>query len=426
MGTEISQRPPHELETRWHISVIPLYMAIGSPGLLATLQALSLGASVAEVGAMTAAGAIATFAFSIIWGRLSDYSGIRKRYLLFFSVALSPIFLLLGTATTVQQIIIIYTLASILTAGVAPIAVMYTVECCRLEDWQDGVARYSSIASIGTILGLLTYTASAPFLETRWLFYISSVTSFSAALFLWKMGQEPEMTLNRHSFPVKSLRDAERFLSPRPLLHYLDIRRIKPPRSLRQMTPLQLIFLAAFVHWTGISLYGIGQTPLMKDLGITDSLILALNVVTGVTAAVAFAYIAPRIKSSQKRSINLIVIARCILILCWATFPYFLTHPVNLVFLLPLGASIAFNILYALIWLPITNYVISQAPTEHKGSVQGELLSATALAGAAGSAVGGLVIHAYGYTAGFILSSIIALLAIPILSRLDLSKPPEI
>jgi MFS family permease len=421
MDEEIKQLHPQELETRWHISVIPLYMAIGSSGLLATLQVLSLGATIAEVGEMTAAGAIATFVFSMVWGRLSDFSGIRKRYLLFFSIVLGPLFFLLSMVNSVQQIVIIYTLISILTAGIAPIAVMYTVECCRLEDWQNGVARYSSISSIGTILGLIIYTASASFLETRWLFYISSATSFLAALFLWKMGQEPEMTLVRHPFPVRSIRDAEKFLSPRPLLHYLDIKRIKIPRSLRNISPLQIIFLASFIHWTGISIFGVGQTPLMKALGLTDSLILAINVVTGVTAAIAFAWIAPRIKSSNKRSINLVVIARCILILCWAAFPLFLNRPFNLVFLLPLGVSIAFNILYALIWLPITNFVISQAPDDHKGSVQGELLSATALAGAVGSALGGLVINNYGYTVGFILASIIALLSIPMLSRIDVS-----
>ena len=422
MGSETTTRKPRELETRWHISVIPLYMAIGSPGLLATLLALTLGAGIVEIGVMTAAGAVATFVFSIIWGKLSDYSGIRKRYLLFFTVTLGPIFMLLSMANTVQQIILIYTVASAITAGVAPIAVMYTVECCRLEDWQVGVARYSSVASIGNILGLVAYTLTAPFLDTRWLFYISAATCFASGIFLWVMGSEPEIILARHSFTVRSFHDAEKFLSPRPILHYLDIRRLKPPKRLSDMTSLQLLFLAAFIHWTGISLFGVGQTPLMKALGLTDSLILALNVATGVTAAIAFTYIAPRVKSSKKRSINLIVVARCVLILCWAALPFFLTSPIPLVFIFPLLISIAFNVLYSLIWLPITNFAISQAPENLKGSVQGELLSATALAGAVGSVLGGIVMATYGYTVGFILASQIALLTIPILSKFDLSK----
>lgn len=98
MGTAENTNLPNAMETRWHVSIIPLYMAIGSPGLLATLLALSLGASVVEIGAMTAAGAVSTFIFSIVWGKLSDFSGIRKRYLLFFAIALEPIFLMLSMA----------------------------------------------------------------------------------------------------------------------------------------------------------------------------------------------------------------------------------------------------------------------------------------------------------------------------------------
>jgi predicted MFS family arabinose efflux permease len=116
------------------------------------------------------------------------------------------------------------------------------------------------------------------------------------------------------------------------------------------------------------------------------------------------------------------VLVRCFLILCWAALPFFLNHPIPLIFVLPLLILVAFNILYSLIWLPITNFAISQAPDHLKGSVQGELLSATALAGAVGSILGGVVIASYGYTVGFVLASIIALLTIPILSRFDLSE----
>jgi MFS family permease len=421
MGIEVSTMQAHELETRWHISIIPLYMAIGSPGLLATLVALSLGADVVEIGALTAAGAVATFIFSIIWGKLSDFSGVRKGYLLFFTVALIPIFLTLSMASSVQQVIIIYTLASAITSGVAPISVMYTVECCKLQDWQDGVARYNSVTSIGTLLGLVTFTAAAPFYETRWLFYISSAMSLSAALLLWRIGREPEMNLERHPFPVRSLHDAEKLLSPKSFLHYMDIRRIKVPRNLKQLKPLQLLFLASFIHWTGISIYGMGQIPLMKDLGLTDSLILAINVSTGVTAAIAFARIAPRIKPNNRRLLS-IVIARCCLILCWAALPIFLVYRSPYVFILPLVISIAFNVLYSLIWLPITTFAISQAPADLKGSVQGELISATALAGAVGAAVGGLLISVIGYSAGFVIASIVALATIPIFSKIDISE----
>jgi len=161
--------------------------------------------------------------------------------------------------------------------------------------------------------------------------------------------------------------------------------------------------------------------PLMKELGITVSLILALNVATSITAAIAFAWIAPRVKPSN-RGLRSIVIVRCCLILCWAAIPFLIGVNAMYVFALPLMLSLAFNILYSLIWLPITTFAIAQAPADLKGSVQGELISATALSGAVGSAIGGLLISAVGYSAGFIIAAGVALVTIPIFNRIDIGE----
>jgi MFS family permease len=420
VGAADSVKPDEKPETRWHLSLIPLYMAIGSPGLLVTLAVLSLGANVADIGVMIAAGAAASIVLSAVWGGLSDFSGRRRGYLLLFFTILGPIFLALSMANSVPQLILLYTVLVGITSGVAPIAVMYTVECCKGKNWQGGVARYNSITSVGNILGLLTYTVVAQFYETHWLFFISAVMCFLAVILFWRTGHEPEMTLERYPFQVRIFRDAERFFSPKPILHYLDIRRFKIPKNLKQLKPLQLLFLAAFVHWVGINFFGVGQTPLMRALGLSDSLILAVNCAAGVAQAIAFVRIAPRMNSGHKRLLNRVVVVRGSLILCWAALPIFFFYPASFVFIFPLIISIVWSVFYAIIWLPITNFAISQASADRKGSVQGELLSAVGVGNAIGSAFGGLVITAYGYTVGFVLASIIAMLAIPIISRIDI------
>lgn len=363
---------------------------------------------------------MATIVLSAVWGGLSDFSGRRKKYLLLFFIILGPIFLALSMANYVPQLILLYTVLVSITSGVAPIAVMYTVECCKGKNWQGGVARYNSVTSVGNILGLLTYTVAAQFYETRWLFYISAAMCFLAALLLWRTGQEPEITLERHPFQVRSFHDVERFFSPKPVLHYLDIRRFKIPKNLKQLKPLQLLFLAAFVHWIGINFFGVGQIPLMRVLGLSDSLILAVSSAAGVAQAIAFVRIAPRINSDHKQLLNRVVVVRGGLILCWAALPIFFFYPVSFVFIFPLIISIIWSIFYAMIWLPITTFAISQAPADRKGSVQGELQSSIGVANAIGSALGGLVITSYGYTVGFVLASIIAMLTIPIISRIDI------
>ncbi len=419
MGEVIPSKPVTKPDTRWHASIIPLYMAIGNPGIIVTLVALSLGASVAEIGAMTATAAAATFVFSTAWGRFSDNSGSRKKFLLFFSVALCPIFLALGMAVTVPQLVVAYTALAGISAGVAPIGVMYTVECCKGRNWQGGVAKFNSLMSVGNIIGLIAYTTMTQFYATRILFYIAAAMCIVAAIMLWRMGNEPEITLERHPFSARSLHFVESLLSPRPFLNHMDIRKIRLPRSLKQLTPLQLLLLAAFVHWTGINFYVLGQAPLMKTLGLSDSSILALSVGNGVAAAAAFAWIAPRIKSDHKRLLKRFVAARVAMILVWAAFPLFLLHPVSYVYIFPILISAIFNVFYALIWLPISNFAISQASEDHRGSVMGQLLSATGIANVVGSALGGLIFTAYGYSVGFIVAAIIALLMIPIISRIE-------
>jgi predicted MFS family arabinose efflux permease len=272
--------------------------------------------------------------------------------------------------------------------------------------------------SVGNILGLLTYTVAARFYETNILFYVSAFFCLAAALMLWRLGQEPEITLERNPFSFRLLHNVESHLSLRPILHSLDVRRIRVPQKLDQVKPLQLLLLTAFVHWLGISFWFVGITPLMRELGLSDSLILALNVANGVASAASFVWIAPRMKNNYKK-LGSLVLSRAGVILCWAALPYFLVHTTPLVFVFPLLLSIIFNVLYAMIWLPLTNFAISQAPEEHKSSVVGQLMSATGVAGAVGSILGGLAITTYGYTVGFIIASAIVVLSIPIVSRMD-------
>ena len=392
-------------------------MAIGNPGLLVTLVALSLGASVAQVGAISAAGSVASFALSMVWGRLSDMSSRRKIYLLFFAVILVPLFAALSIVNGIPQITILYTLVIAVSSGVAPIAVMYTVECCRGKNWSGEIARLNSIMSIGNIIGLLAFTFAAHFYPTQSLFYISAGVCLVASLILWRLGREPEMTFERHSFS-HLLHDVEGLLSPRPLLQHLDVRRIRLPTSLSKLSSIQLLMVTAFIHWTGISIYAVGMTPLMKALGLSDSLILALNVGNGIAAAASFIWIAPRAKTGPQH-LKELILARSVLVLCWAPLPLFIVNPPRYVFIFPLIISAAINVFYAMLWLPLSSFAISLAPEDRKSSVMGQLISATAIAGAIGSAVGGILITAYGYSVGFIIASGIMLLAIRTVTRIN-------
>jgi MFS family permease len=404
---------------RWQLAMIPLFMAVGNPGLLVTLVALAQGSSVAELGVISASGSVANFVFSLVWGRLSDESWSRRRYLILLSLLMVPLFIALSLSVGVPQLTTFYALLIAVGSGVSPIAVMYTVDSCMGKNWQTMVSRLNSIMSVGNIIGLLTYTFAANYYPTHILFYISAVVSIVASLIIWRFGTEPYISLERQPFSARLLHSVESFLSPKPILHHLDLRRIKVPRDLSSLKPLQLLLLASFVHWLGISVYVVGQTPMMKQLSLTNSEILAINVVNGVCAASSFAWIAPRVSNDYKKLLSRLISARALLVLGWATFPYLSAYPISYSFVLPLLFSSAINVFYAMMWLPITNFAISHASVDRRSSVVGQLISVTGLASAVGSLVGGVIITVYGYTVGFSLAFVIILFSIPVITKIE-------
>jgi MFS family permease len=406
-----------ESETHWHLAMIPLFMAIGNPGLIVTLVALSRGASVAEVGVIGSIASAASFAFSMIWGRLSDASSQRKVYLLYFMIILAPLFTALSIVNTIPQITLMYTLVVAISSGVTPIGIMYTVECCKGKNWPNQVARFNSIISVGNIIGLLLFTLAAKYVETQPLFIISSFCCLLSAILIMMLGHEPQVSLERQPFYSKILHDIEGIIQPKAIIHTFDIRRLQLPKSLKRLTPIQLLLITAFVHWTGICIYSVGMTPLMKALGLSDSLIFALNVGNSIAAAASFTWLAPRIKAHLSNITRLITI-RAILVLCWAPLPFLIGNPPPYVFAIPLLISVTINACYAILWLPLVNLAISQAPEDHKSSVIGQLMSATSIAGALGSALGGFLITGFGYTVGFVVASTIMLISIPIVHRI--------
>ncbi|MCL1977025.1 MAG: hypothetical protein FWG55_02795 [Candidatus Bathyarchaeota archaeon] len=65
-------------------------------------------------------------------------------------------------------------------------------------------------------------------------------------------------------------------------------------------------------------------------------------------------------------------------------------------------------------------FAIAQSPPGHKGTTQGELLSMISLANVVGALIGGILIGTFGFELGFIISGIIAVLAIPLLRYVDI------
>jgi MFS family permease len=408
-------------KTLWYIAIVPLNMALGSSGILSTLRALALGASITDVGLLAAANAAATIIFSTFWGKLSDFSGTRKKYLIRLIFMLSPIFLVLSIANSVLELILFYSLLAIFTSGISPIMVMLAVENSKSKNWEEEIARYNSISSVGNIFGLILNTIAALFFELSWLFYFSCALCLIAILMLWRFAEEPEITLERQAFPIRSLRYAEKSLSPKSIFHFMDLRQFRMEKiKMFKFKPLQLLFLACFVQWTGIYFFSVGETPLMNLIGMSNSLILALNASASLVSVFAFSKIFPSLKQSRRKLIKTAIFWRSAFIFGWGGISLLLFYPVPYGFVFPFMLGVIWPVSYAMVWLPIVAYVISSSPANQRSTNQGLLMASIGAANALGSTLGGIVMSTFGYTIGFISAAIIALLSMPIFSRIDM------
>lgn len=406
-------------DSSWYFSLIPINMAIGSIRVVITLLALALGANLLEIGILIAANSLVTIVFSLFWGRISDFFGLRVRFLLILFLLSTPVFVFLGFANSVSVLTVLFTILAVFSSGIPPIAVMYSVEYREGKNWQKEIVKYNSFFNTGTILGLVLNSLLALILPLNWMLYLSAIFCIISAVIIWKTGKEPELPLEREAFPIINVQDEERTFAS-SIIDYFDVRKIKIPKSFKALKPIHLLFLACLVHWTGVYSYSVGEVPLMSAIGLSSSVILGINVAETMGTVFSYSRLIPRVSMEYQKLVTSMMAIRGVLIVTWAGLTFFIVNRFSGVFVFPLVLEILFLICYALVWYPIMCFAISQAKPNRKGTTQGELLSIVSLANVIGALIGGFLIGTFGYAVGFIVSAAITILAIPIMRHVNI------
>jgi MFS family permease len=402
----------------WYLSLIPINMAVGSVKIVVTLAALALGASLFDIGLLIALNALVSIAVSIGWGRISDYFGLRIGFLFIFFLISAPLFILLGVATEVWQLIVIFTVLAFSTAGIGPIAAMYAVEYREGKDWQKEIVRYNSYLNIGVIVGLVFSSFVALVVPLSWLLYLGAVFCVVSAVLIWRTAKEPDLPLERDVYTTANLEEKKE--EPTSVFDNFDVKNLKLQHIFRRLKPVHLLFLACLVHWTGVFTYGVGEVPLMKAIGLSASVILSINVAENLATVVSYSTLVPRVKLDYQKLVALMMGSRSALIVCWVGLTVFTMTQVSYVFIFPLILEILFLLCYALLWYPIMCFAISQAQFNKKGQTQGELVAVVSLANVLGGVIGGVVIGTFGFAVGFAVAAGLSALAIPILRYLNM------
>jgi MFS family permease len=393
-------------------------MAVGSVRIVITLVALALGASLFEIGLLIALNALVSIAVSIGWGRVSDYYGLRIRFLIIFFLVSAPLFILLGVASAVWQLILIFTILAFSTAGIQPIAAMYAVEYREGKDWQKEIVKYNSYLNVGVIAGLVFSSLVALVVPLSWLLYLGSVFCVLSAVLIWRTAKEPDLPLERDAYTTANLEEKEE--EPTSVFDAFDVKNLKMRHLLRRLKPVHLLFIACLVHWTGVYTYGVGEVPLMNAIGLSASVILSINVAENLATVISYSTLVPRVKLDYQKLVALMMGSRSAFILCWVGLTAFIATRVSYAFIFPLILEIVFLLCYALLWYPIMCFAISQAQFNKRGQTQGELVAVVSLANVLGGVIGGVVIGTFGFAVGFAVAAGISALAIPILRYLNM------
>jgi MFS family permease len=403
-------------KSAWVFSLIPINMATGSLKVVVTLLALSLGATLLEIGIIIAANGLVTIIMSIAWGKISDSYGIRKNFLLIFYFACIPIMFLLGSSTSILLIIVFYSFLAFFTSGIQPISVMYAVEVHEGKNWQTEISKYNTYLNNGVIIGLIVNSLLSFIIPVSWLIYSMSFYCLLSGIIFWKTAKEADLPLERYTFPIVSYQDEEN--ASWSILDYFDIRKLKI--NIKNLKPLQILFFTCIIHWIGVFSFTVGEVPLMNAIGLPIAIILGISVAENFATVIAFTRIVPKIKINNQKLIPAIMIVRGIVIALWASLTVFFYNPSSYAFIFPLIFSIIFLVCYALIWQPIMCFTLAQAEFDKKGTSQGQLIAVISLANVIGSVLGGFLLQYFGFVIGFIVSGAIAILALPILKRVNI------
>ena len=160
--------------------------------------ALRFGASSIEMGAMTAAYALAQLLFAPLWGALCDRVG-RKPVLVLGLFGFSLSFLLMGLAESFGGLMAGRVLGGLLSASALPTAQAFAADLAGPRDRAVVMGRLGAAMASGFVLGpvlsalLLPFGARAPFAFSL---VLSLLTALAALVFLREPRRSPTTAAN--------------------------------------------------------------------------------------------------------------------------------------------------------------------------------------------------------------------------------------
>lgn len=407
----------------------PLWFYVLSPqkvgeGIFSTLIPLFvtqvIGGTVADVGRVTSATAIAAVPGAIFWGNISDHLQRRRVFLLlgFFGFAVS--ILLMGLAQSLPAVLWTALLGGALGSAIGPVAMAFVVDRISPDSLPEAFGRLNRINGLSFVSGLVLGTLwLAVFprllgdgLAMRGLLFVAaSVASLSLLLTALWVPEPPKVQPRRRFHPALVGRlvvaMAERALLYPPHMVYFVLR----PAFLQEVraylrSTLGQYYLCAFLLFFAIH---VGFVPfpvfLAQELNASGAEVFLVSLLKSGADTLFYVPMARVIQ--RRRGIGLQAQAAAVRVGIFLVFTGLAWwHPGRMGLPIAAFVHIFTGITWAAIAVSGTTAVAVLAPKGLEGRAMGLYNAVIGISGIAGSLAGGYLAHTWGYTFSFLVAAL--------------------
>lgn len=278
-------------------------MAFGGASLIVPLYVVELGGDAFELGILFAAASFVGVPGALIFGRLADRSGKRRRFVLVAMAIAVATMLLIPLLNRIAAVVIANALLWFGFAAALPVVTLLTVAETAESEWSRLIARLNKFQGIGwaggLALGFVIIAIASRVVEpitAQRVFFVACAISASLGLVLarWRLppdpsaGSEPEprrLQRRLRSTATFNVRGASFPFTP----SRFDPRQLRPRVFLDRFTPrLGLYYLAVLAFFTGFGIFFAPLPAFLTDLGYGSTEIFGLYLLLNVAAAAFF------------------------------------------------------------------------------------------------------------------------------------------
>jgi MFS family permease len=393
--------------------LIPFYASTQSVSVYIPLGLIALGGSVIDVSLAVTSYYLLLVPTTLLWGRICDLCGWRKKMLYLASAISLLSSIALYYSHSIASLIVIFGIYSQTAAIFAPAFNLLILETLPKREWEKGYTISNIYTFVGQIIGSVAGVLWTTFFSITSYPIVQAIFSAAALLSISKIS-EPKILLERRSI-LWSAHGLIHRLTHLPLIflrrpNLTDFKSIVVMSRKALTREIPLIFAASFLFTLSANLFFTSYTPYLKHVGLTDSEVFLLNIYIVAANAFTSQFLLKRFSGKVSHAVaSKALITRAIGMLLAAVFASLVTDKrifyTTMVVYALLGAA------YATININLNSLLFRALPVGKQGGLLGVFSSLNGIAFLIGAFASGYISYYFGYTTTFFLAAMLVFLA---------------